>query len=101
MIAVGLMCGTSLDGIDAVRVALHPRALGYVVETLAFETFAIAPDLRESVLAMNWEAFRSVLHEGRLTAAGMPMYDDLTDDDMHAIFTYIRRRAREAAQSSR
>ena len=64
-------------------------------------TGSIAPDLRESVLAMNWEAFRSVLHEGRLTAAGMPMYDDLTDDDMHAIFTYIRRRAREAAQSSR
>ena len=56
-----------------------------------------APDLRESVLAMNWEAFRSVLHEGRLAAAGMPMYDDLSDEDMHAIFTYIRQRAREAA----
>jgi quinohemoprotein ethanol dehydrogenase len=64
-------------------------------------TGSIAPDLRESVLAMNWEAFRSVLHEGRLAAAGMPMYDDLSDEDMHAIFIYIRQRAREAAHSSR
>jgi quinohemoprotein ethanol dehydrogenase len=57
----------------------------------------VAPDLRESALAMNWPAFRAVLYEGQLAAGGMPKYDDLSDEDMHAIFTYIRQRARAAA----
>jgi len=48
---------------------------------------AIAPDLRESALAMDWRAFRAVLHNGLLSAAGMPKYDDLSDEDMRAIFT--------------
>ena len=57
----------------------------------------IAPDLRESTLAMNWQAFRAVLHEGQLAAVGMPKYDDLSDEDLRALFMYIRQRAREAA----
>jgi hypothetical protein len=48
-------------------------------------------------LAMNWQAFRAVLHEGQLAAAGMPKYDDLSDEDLRALFMYIRQRAREAA----
>jgi anhydro-N-acetylmuramic acid kinase len=40
VIAIGLMAGTSLDGIDAVRVALRPRGRGYAVVT---EAFAIIP----------------------------------------------------------
>lgn len=63
-------------------------------------TGSIAPDLRESVLAMNWEAFRAVLHEGLLAPAGMPKYDELKDEDMRAIFMYIRQHAREAASAS-
>jgi len=60
-------------------------------------TGSIAPDLRESRLALNWQAFRSVLHDGTLASAGMPKFDDLSDSDMHAIYMYIRQRARESA----
>ena len=51
MIAVGLMSGTSLDGIDAVRIALHPRPRGYDIETLAFLTLPFDPALRARILA--------------------------------------------------
>jgi quinohemoprotein ethanol dehydrogenase len=59
---------------------------------------SIAPDLRESALASNWQAFRSVLHAGSLSAAGMPKYDELSDADLRAIFMYIRQSARAATQ---
>ena len=55
MIAVGLMSGTSLDGIDAARVALRARPRGYDVETLAFVTVPFASGLpskmRERILS--------------------------------------------------
>jgi len=51
VIVVGLMCGTSLDGIDAVRVALRPRAHGYDVETQAFITLPFEAALRARILA--------------------------------------------------
>jgi quinohemoprotein ethanol dehydrogenase len=54
-----------------------------------------APDLRESRLALSWPSFRAVLHKGLLAGAGMPKYDDLTDQDLHALFVYIRARARQ------
>ena len=41
MIAIGLLSGTSLDGIDAVRIALHPRAGGFDVQTEAFVTLPL------------------------------------------------------------
>lgn len=51
MIAVGLMSGTSLDGIDAVRIAVRPRAHGYDVETQAFVTLPFDAGLRTRILA--------------------------------------------------
>lgn len=51
MIAVGLMSGTSLDGIDAVRVDLRPREHGYAVETLEFRTLPFDAALRARILA--------------------------------------------------
>jgi len=51
MIAVGLMCGTSLDGIDAARVSLVPHGDGYAVETLAFATLPFDPALRARIHA--------------------------------------------------
>lgn len=51
MIALGLICGTSLDGIDAVRVDVRPRAHGYAVTTLAFATVPFEPALRARILA--------------------------------------------------
>jgi anhydro-N-acetylmuramic acid kinase len=51
VIAVGLMSGTSLDGIDAVRVNVRPRGRGYAVETLAAETLPFPPSLRARILS--------------------------------------------------
>jgi anhydro-N-acetylmuramic acid kinase len=51
MIAVGLMSGTSLDGIDAVRVAVRRTERGYAIETLAFVMLPFAPSLRARILA--------------------------------------------------
>jgi anhydro-N-acetylmuramic acid kinase len=51
MIVVGLMSGTSLDGIDAVRVDARPRGAGYLVKTLAFVTLPFAAELRARILA--------------------------------------------------
>ncbi len=51
VIAVGLMSGTSLDGIDAVRVEIRPRGAGYELRTLAFLTQPFAPALRARLLA--------------------------------------------------
>lgn len=45
MIAVGLMSGTSLDGIDAALVSILPRANGYALELLGFQTRPFEDDL--------------------------------------------------------
>ncbi len=60
-------------------------------------TGSIAPDLRESTLAPNWPSFRSVLHDGLLASAGMPKYDELSDEDLRSIYLYVRQASREAA----
>jgi quinohemoprotein ethanol dehydrogenase len=62
-------------------------------------TGSFAPDLRESPLAVNWEAFKSVLHDGSRAPLGMPKFDDLNDGELRAIYMYIRQRAREASSS--
>jgi quinohemoprotein ethanol dehydrogenase len=57
---------------------------------------SIAPDLRESRLAVSYEAFKSVLIDGALAAAGMPKFDHMSEDEMRAIHMFIRQRARSA-----
>ncbi len=47
MIAVGLMSGTSLDGIDAALVRLRPCGARYKVDLLNFSTTPFEPSLRE------------------------------------------------------
>jgi anhydro-N-acetylmuramic acid kinase len=49
VIAVGLMSGTSLDGVDAALVEIRPRDDRYAIELLAFETLAFSPDLDASL----------------------------------------------------
>jgi quinohemoprotein ethanol dehydrogenase len=61
---------------------------------------SFAPDLRESALAMNWQAFKAVVHGGSRAAAGMPQFEELTDEEMRAIYMCIRQWARDAAHSS-
>lgn len=50
MIAIGLMSGTSLDGIDAALVEIHPRGASYAFELLDFGT---VPYDRETVDALK------------------------------------------------
>lgn len=57
---------------------------------------APAPDLRESHLALSEDAFWSVLHDGALMQNGMPRFDMLSRDQVHAIYQYLRAAAREA-----
>ncbi|GAC1303769.1 MAG: anhydro-N-acetylmuramic acid kinase [Vulcanimicrobiaceae bacterium] len=51
MRAIGLMSGTSLDGIDAALVDLHPRGEGYAVASLRFETIPFSTEMRARLLA--------------------------------------------------
>ncbi|HVN69270.1 MAG TPA: anhydro-N-acetylmuramic acid kinase [Candidatus Binatia bacterium] len=51
MRAVGVMSGTSLDGVDAALVEIAPRASGYAIELLRFETRPFDDDLRDDLAA--------------------------------------------------
>ena len=51
MIAIGLMSGTSLDGIDAALVRIVPRGDGYDIELLNFATKPFDEDLDRSLRA--------------------------------------------------
>jgi len=68
VIGVGLMCGTSLDGIDAVRVELTPRAGGYDVQTLAFAMVPFDAALRTRIHAAYPPARIGALAISRLHA---------------------------------
>ncbi len=49
MLAVGLMSGTSLDGIDAALVSVRPRREGYSLELLRFQTHSFDDGLRDAL----------------------------------------------------
>ncbi|HVS46648.1 MAG TPA: anhydro-N-acetylmuramic acid kinase, partial [Verrucomicrobiae bacterium] len=51
MIAVGLMSGTSLDGIDAALVEIRPRGARYTIELLDFVMQPFAPELADALRA--------------------------------------------------
>jgi anhydro-N-acetylmuramic acid kinase len=63
VLAVGLMSGTSLDGIDAALVEVTPRGERYAVKLLRFRTMAFEPELLE--------ALRSVLPPDAGTLCGV------------------------------
>jgi len=53
------------------------------------------PDLRESAIAVNLDAFKTTLKEGPLMERGMPRFEMLTDDQIRQLHAYIRAGARE------
>ncbi len=50
---IGLMSGTSVDGIDTALVEISGRDLDLKVELLAGETYPYPPELREKILALG------------------------------------------------
>jgi anhydro-N-acetylmuramic acid kinase len=52
MRAIGLMSGTSLDGIDAALVSVVPNGAGYQMKLQRFETYPFEPNLRDALLAV-------------------------------------------------
>jgi quinohemoprotein ethanol dehydrogenase len=60
---------------------------------------APAPDLRESQIALSEPAFNAVIHDGALLPKGMPRFENLTSEQVHAIWSYIRWRARETKRA--
>jgi anhydro-N-acetylmuramic acid kinase len=52
MLAVGLMSGTSLDGIDSALVEIRPRGDGYAAELQRFETVPFESRLREELFSI-------------------------------------------------
>jgi anhydro-N-acetylmuramic acid kinase len=50
VLAIGLMSGTSIDGVDAALVRILPREAGYDVKLLRFETQPFDSKLREALL---------------------------------------------------
>ncbi len=65
MLAVGLMSGTSLDGVDAALVSILPRGERYSVELVRFETYPFERALREALFAAlppNAGSVRAVAH---------------------------------------
>jgi quinohemoprotein ethanol dehydrogenase len=62
---------------------------------------APAPDLRESQIALDPNAFWSVLHDGALMQQGMPRYETMTRDQAMKLYAYIRAGARAALETSK
>jgi quinohemoprotein ethanol dehydrogenase len=62
---------------------------------------APAPDLRESAVAMDRAAFWKVVHDGALLPQGMPQFEELTREQVDALYAYIRAGAREAIARDR
>lgn len=58
--AVGLMSGTSADGVDAALVALHGEGLDVEVEVLAHETYPYEASLRNLILSASYPESSSV-----------------------------------------
>jgi quinohemoprotein ethanol dehydrogenase len=56
-----------------------------------------APDLRESQIALDPDAFWHVVHDGALMENGMPRYSIFTRLQVLQFYAYIRAGAREAA----
>jgi quinohemoprotein ethanol dehydrogenase len=55
---------------------------------------APAPDLRESQIALDPQAFWVVVHDGALIQHGMPRFEMLTRTQVNELYAYIRSRAR-------
>ncbi len=51
-LVIGLMSGTSVDGIDAALVRIHGSGLGIKVETVGFATYPFPPTIRQRIFEL-------------------------------------------------
>jgi quinohemoprotein ethanol dehydrogenase len=56
----------------------------------------MAPDLRASPIPLQFESFREVVKNGSKLDMGMPVYADMTDDELLSIVHFIRKAARQS-----
>jgi quinohemoprotein ethanol dehydrogenase len=56
----------------------------------------MAPDLRASSVPLKLESFAEVVRAGTRAKKAMPMFPDMTDDQLTAIMHYIRKRANDS-----
>ena len=56
----------------------------------------MAPDLRASPIPLNKSLFKSIVHDGIKMNMGMPVYDELTDDDLEALRHFIRLKSNDS-----
>ena len=61
----------------------------------------MAPDLRASYLVPSEQLFTDVVREGSRAVGGMPVYEELTDEQLRAIQHYIRQRAEAGLDAMR
>ena len=52
--------------------------------------------MRESAALLSYPAFRSILVEGTLLEKNMPLFDDLTEREVKAVFEYLLQQALES-----
>ena len=64
----------------------------------AISAGAPGPDLRESALALDQEAFLAVVKGGALIEKGMPRYDQFSREQALQVWHYLRAEARKAKQ---
>jgi anhydro-N-acetylmuramic acid kinase len=81
MLALGLMSGTSLDGIDAAVVALEPCGAGYTLDVVRFSSEPFAPEVRDRL--------RAALPPGTAAAAEIATLDGELGD----LFVGVAKRA--------
>ena len=60
----------------------------------------MAPDLRASSMPVDDKAFAYYVREGALTGKGMPVYPNITDEQITALMHYIRQQANAAPASA-
>jgi quinohemoprotein ethanol dehydrogenase len=60
------------------------------------EAKGMAPDLRASPIVVNGGSFAAVVRGGVKGSMGMPVFSELTDEDLLALRHFIRQRARES-----
>lgn len=90
--------------VDTGRAALGKAVYGtrcMICHGPALRASGAAPDLRRSYIPPSRDALVAVLHDGALRPAGMPSFEDLSDEQITGLQHYIVQQTREASKGAR